>query len=76
MEKQTVKWSNVFGFAGAFCALLIGSGFATGQEVMQYFVSYGYWGLAGAIVVLLLFLYVGTEFMAVGHREKFNIFFC
>ncbi len=72
MEKQTVKWSNVFGFAGAFCALLIGSGFATGQEVMQYFVSYGYWGLAGALVVLALFLYVGREFMAVGHKEKFE----
>ena len=72
MEKQTVKWSNVFSFAGAFAALLIGSGFATGQEVMQYFVSYGYWGLAGVIVVLLLFLYVGTEFMAVGQKEKFE----
>lgn len=72
MEKQTVKWSNVFGFAGAFVALLIGSGFATGQEVMQYFVSYGYWGLAGALVVLLLFLYVGTEFMAVGEKQKFE----
>ena len=72
MEKQTVKWSNVFSFAGAFCALLIGSGFATGQEVMQYFVSYGYWGLAGVVVVLLLFLYVGTEFMAVGQKEKFK----
>lgn len=72
MEKQTVKWSNVFSFAGAFAALLIGSGFATGQEVMQYFVSYGYWGLAGVIVVLLLFLYVGREFMAVGHKEKFK----
>lgn len=72
MGKPVVKWSNVFGFAGAFCALLIGSGFATGQEVMQYFVSYGYWGLAGAILVLLLFLYVGREFMAVGHHEKFE----
>ncbi len=72
MEKQTVKWGNVFSFAGAFVALLIGSGFATGQEVMQYFVSYGYWGLAGALLVLLLFLYVGTEFMAVGQKEKFE----
>ena len=72
MEKQTIKWSNVFSFAGAFVALLIGAGFATGQEIMQYFVSYGFWGIAGAAVVLLLFLYVGREFMAVGQREKFE----
>ena len=71
MGNQIVKYGNVFGFAGAFCALLIGSGFATGQEVMQYFVSYGYWGVAGVIIVLLLFLYVGREFMAVGFNEKF-----
>ncbi len=72
LEKQTVKWRNVFSFAGAFVALLIGSGFATGQEIMQYFVAYGFWGLGGALVVLLLFLYVGREFMAVGQREKFE----
>lgn len=72
MEKETIKWSNVFSFAGAFVALLIGAGFATGQEIMQYFVSYGFWGIGGAIVVLLLFLYVGREFMAVGQREKFE----
>ncbi|MBQ4133515.1 MAG: hypothetical protein IJD04_07280 [Desulfovibrionaceae bacterium] len=72
MGNQIVKYGNVFGFAGAFCALLIGSGFATGQEVMQYFVSYGYWGVAGALTVLILFLYVGREFMEVGYNEKFG----
>ncbi|WHF21829.1 hypothetical protein QJS66_16850 [Kocuria rhizophila] len=26
----------------------MGAGFATGQEVIQYFISFGVWGLAGA----------------------------
>ena len=32
---------NVMKFAGAYIAFLIGSGFATGQEIMQFFSSNG-----------------------------------
>lgn len=35
-------------YAGAIIAFLIGSGFATGQEILQYFTSYGYWGGSSA----------------------------
>jgi len=72
MSTQKIVGTNVLYFAGAFIAFLIGSGFATGQEVLQYFTSYGYMGVAGALVVFLLFLYIGTEFMAAGYREQFD----
>lgn len=72
MKKDIVNWKNVFGYAGSFLALLIGSGFATGQEILQYFTSYGYMGLIGSFVVFILFLYVGTRFISVGQREKFD----
>ena len=51
--------------------ILIGSGFATGQEVLQYFSSYGYLGILGVVVVFLLFLYVGIDFVTVGQKHKF-----
>lgn len=38
--KLSIK--NIITFMGAFIAFSIGSGFASGQEVMQYFASYGY----------------------------------
>jgi len=72
MEKQVVKWGNVFKFAGAFIAFLIGSGFATGQEILQYFASYGYEGVLTAVVMLILFLYVGGDFIVTGYREQFE----
>lgn len=72
MEKQVVKWGNVFKYAGAFIAFLIGSGFATGQEILQYFASYGYQGLLTAAVMLVLFLYVGGDFITTGYREQFE----
>lgn len=43
-DKSVVKPQKVLTIAGSFIALLIGSGFATGQEIMQYFASYGWWG--------------------------------
>lgn len=71
MEIQKISWAKVMTYAGAFIAFLIGSGFATGQEVLQYFSSYGYLGLLGVFVTFALFLYVGVEFVSVGQSHKF-----
>ncbi|ASN05769.1 YkvI family membrane protein [Virgibacillus necropolis] len=71
MDSNNVDFKQVISFSGAFIAFLIGSGFATGQELMQYFVAYGYMGIAGAIVVFLLFMYVGISFIITGYKNKF-----
>lgn len=63
---------RILTYAGAIMAFLIGSGFATGQEIMQYFASYGFWGTFGTgTVVLLLISFVSIQFLSVGQREKF-----
>lgn len=69
---QKVDYKNVISFAGAFIAFLIGSGFATGQEIVQYFVSYGYWGLAATLVVFFLLAFVGISFINTGYNEQFE----
>lgn len=63
----------------AFVGLLVGAGFATGQEVVQYFISFGTWGLAGAVVSGLLMIaagaviiQIGSYFMADEHRAVFR----
>jgi uncharacterized membrane protein YkvI len=71
MSNKKVNIKQVISFAGAFIAFLIGSGFATGQEVMQYFAAYGYKGIAGVAVAFVLFLYVGVSFITAGQRNKF-----
>ena len=40
-KSNAVNFLTVLKTAGAFIAFLIGSGFATGQEIMQFFVAYG-----------------------------------
>lgn len=70
-EKTSVL--RILTYAGAIMAFLIGSGFATGQEIMQYFTSYGYWGVFGTgLLVLVLMTYVAVEFFVVGQRKKFD----
>lgn len=46
---------NSLKIASVFIGTFVGAGFASGQEIMQYFVVYGKWGIAGAIVAGLLF---------------------
>jgi len=69
---EKINKKTVMMFGGAIIAFLIGSGFATGQEILQYFAGYGYLGLAGSAVVFLLLVYVCSSFLEVGHREKFE----
>lgn len=72
IHSQKVVPSRVITYAGAFIALLIGSGFATGQELLQYFASWGYWGVAGVIATFLLLAYVGMSFISAGYYNTFE----
>jgi uncharacterized membrane protein YkvI len=71
-KNEVVSWKKVLTFTGAVIAFLIGSGFATGQEILQYFTSYGYWGVFGTgLLVLVLMIYVNMEFITVGQVKQF-----
>lgn len=62
-----VSWMNVLKLSGAYIAYLIGSGFATGQEVLQFFTSYGVNGLYGAMISTVLFCSLGAILMMNGY---------
>jgi uncharacterized membrane protein YkvI len=69
MTNNTIKSIDivtVIKVAGAFIALLIGSGFATGQEAMQFFSAYGLMGVFGSAITLVLFVYLAHTFMKLG----------
>lgn len=57
---------NIMKFSGAFIAFIIGSGFATGQEIMQFFTSNGLYSLISIIISLILFTYLGSTMMSYG----------
>ncbi|NLD20247.1 MAG: hypothetical protein GX663_08410 [Clostridiales bacterium] len=61
---------RIIKFAGAFVAWVIGSGFATGQELLQFFSSYGYWSYGAIIINLVGFVLVGPTILRVGYNNK------
>jgi len=54
---------------GAFVAFLIGSGFATGQEMMQFFVGEGWRGILGALIFLVVGSYTTISLLLAGQRH-------
>lgn len=55
-----------FKIGGAFVGLIVGAGFASGQEVMQYFTNFGIWGAAGGLLATLMFMFLGFAFAQLG----------
>jgi len=54
--------------AAAFVGLVIGAGFSSGQEILQFFVSFGRIGLVGAVVATLGFMFLAMAFTVMGHQ--------
>jgi uncharacterized membrane protein YkvI len=77
-ENNSVSKGTILKFAGAFMAWVIGSGFATGQEILQFFSSFGYYSFIEILINLAGFLLIGTLILKNGydHRgvENFNHF--
>ncbi|ODU57262.1 MAG: hypothetical protein ABT01_02560 [Clostridium sp. SCN 57-10] len=69
MEQQ-VHFKSVFKYAGAFIAWVIGSGFATGQEILQFFTSYGWFSYAVVFINLVGFLFLGKTMMTKGFEHQ------
>lgn len=57
---------KVLSIALAYVGVLVGAGFASGQEMIQYFVSNGSKGLWGVAVAGLLFILTGRIILSLG----------
>lgn len=54
----------------AFIGIIVGAGFASGQEILQYFTSFGALGVLAAVVSTILFAYVGMMLVWLGSKLK------
>ncbi len=60
---------NILSISLSFVGLLVGAGFATGQEVVQYFTSFGLPGVWGIIVAGIVMTLAGTVFLQLGRPK-------
>ncbi|MCG7336737.1 hypothetical protein MHZ95_15830 [Sporosarcina sp. ACRSM] len=61
---------KILKMGSAFIGIIVGAGFASGQEILQYFTSFGLLGVAGAIVSTALFAYLGMTLTRIGSRMR------
>ncbi|NYF25903.1 hypothetical protein [Sporosarcina sp. JAI121] len=61
---------NILKMGSAFIGIIVGAGFASGQEILQYFTSFGLLGVMGAIISTALFAYLGMVLTRLGSRMR------
>ena len=66
MSKDT-NWRQI---ASVYIGTVIGAGFASGQEILQFFVNYGYKGIIGAAISTALFMIIATIILLKVHNDK------
>lgn len=68
---MNINWKKVISLVGAIVAFSIGSGFATGQEILQFFASYGVAQCIGAAVItMILYIWICSVVMEDGSKLK------
>lgn len=66
---EEFRFGRALRLAGAFVACAIGSGFATGQEIMQFFTAQGLMSISGTLVTMVIFAWCGSRFMKHGYER-------
>lgn len=64
MNKQSIQ------IALAYMSVVIGGGFASGQEVLQFFTGYGLIGVVGTLVSGLLFAFLGMQIARISSKMQ------
>lgn len=66
-----VRVSMVVKLGGSYCAFMIGAGYATGQEIIQYYTAFGFLqSTLGFIVGFILGSWTAGEVMDVGFKSN------
>ncbi|MEQ6378034.1 hypothetical protein RZN25_14540 [Bacillaceae bacterium S4-13-56] len=63
---ETRSSPSVFQIAATYIGTVIGAGFASGQEVLQFFSAYGLKGMLGILLSTILFFWLGYTILLIG----------
>ncbi len=62
-------WKQI---TSVYIGTVIGAGFASGQEILQFFINYGYKGILGAMISMILFMTIGTVILLKTYNDKLD----
>ncbi len=69
------SWVQSFQVAAVYIGTVVGAGFATGREIVEFFTQYGLYGLFGILIAGLFFTLIGIKMMLISKRIGAKSFF-
>lgn len=70
MKANNTSSLSIFKIASAYIGTVVGAGFASGQEVLQFFNAYGTIGILGIAISSFLFFFIGYSILMLGRNLK------
>lgn len=68
--KNSKSVSEILKFAGTFISVCIGSGFATGQEIMQFFSAHGMISVLANLICMVVLVYSASTLLEIGRKAN------
>lgn len=68
------KWSGAFQVASVYVGTIVGAGFATGREIVEFFTRFGFQGTIAIFLAGILFILLGSKIMLVAIEIKAKSF--
>lgn len=70
MEKTASSKISSWKIAATYIGTVVGAGFASGQEVLQFFGYFRFWGILSLLITSFLFYYFGKLILGLGKELK------
>ncbi len=69
-HRELPVFKRVLGVGMAFIGIIVGAGFASGQEMLQFFVAFGTRGVIGALGASLVMILIGVASLQLGSHVQ------
>ena len=63
---------NIFLICGVFISTIIGAGFSSGREIVEFFISGGIMGMYGIVISVILFILIGWTLLKIIYKYSIN----
>ena len=75
-----IDWKAAFKIAAVYVGTVVGAGFATGREIVEFFSRYGFLGIFGILLAGYMFTFLGAKLMRLAASiraesyDQFNLY--
>ncbi|WP_191561968.1 hypothetical protein [Metabacillus idriensis] len=66
------QWFQVVQIAAVYVGTVVGAGFATGREIVEFFTQYGIYGILGILICGFFFIHLGAKMMIISKKIRAN----